>query len=90
MAVTTPGWLTQHDGSLHMGKEGNSASVYFAGQLQYVLVPVPARGKHSCRVTQTINGKRLDGEKTYPTAEDAIRGGLEDLRQRAGVVSGTG
>jgi hypothetical protein len=84
MAVTTPGWLTQHDGSLHMGKEGNSASVYFAGQLQYVLLPVPAKGKYSCRVAQTINGKRLDGTNTYATAEDAIRGGLEELRQALG------
>jgi hypothetical protein len=84
MAVTTPDWLSQHDGTVQLSKEGNSASVHFAGALQYVLVPVPAMGKYSCRVTQTINGKRLDGTNTYPTAEDAIRGGLEDLRQALG------
>ncbi len=84
MAVTTPSWLTQHDGTLHVGKDCGSASVYFAGQPQYVLIPVPAKGKFSCRVTQTINGKRLDGPNTYGTAEDAIRGGLEDLRQALG------
>jgi hypothetical protein len=84
MAVMTPDWLTRHDGTLHVGKDGHSASVYFAGSLQYVLVPVPARGKYSCRVTQTINGKRLDGTNTYATLEDAIRGGLEDLRQALG------
>jgi hypothetical protein len=84
MAVTTPDWLLRHDGALHLGKDGHSASVHFAGGLQYVLVPVPAKGKHSCRVIQTINGKRLDGTNTYATAEDAIRGGLEDLRQALG------
>jgi hypothetical protein len=84
MAVTTPTWLTQHDGTLRVGEEGKSASVYFAGALQYLLVPVPAKGKYSCRVIQTINGKRLDGSNTYASAEDAIRGGLEDLRQALG------
>jgi hypothetical protein len=84
MAVTTPDWLSRHDGTVQLNKEGNSASVHFAGALQYILLPVPAKGKYSCRVTQTINGKRLDGTNTYATAEDAIRGGLEDLRQALG------
>jgi hypothetical protein len=84
MAVTTPDWLARHGGELHLGKEGRSASVYFAGQLQYVLIPVPAKGKFTCRVTETINGKRLESATTYPTAEDALRGGLEDLCKALG------
>jgi hypothetical protein len=84
MAVTTPDWLSRHEGTLQLGKDGSNASVFFAGALQYLLVPVPARGKYSCRVVQTINSKRLDGTTTYATAEDAIRGGLEDLRQALG------
>jgi hypothetical protein len=84
MAVTTPDWLSRHGGELHLGAGGHSASVYFSGQLQYVLVPTPARGGFSCRVTETINGRRLDGGETWPTAEDAIRGGLEDLRKALG------
>ena len=84
MTVTTPDWLKLHGGELHLGKDGRSASVYFAGQLQYVLVPLPAKGKFACRVSETINGKRLDGTGTYASAEDALRGGLEDLRQALG------
>jgi hypothetical protein len=84
MAVTTPDWLTKHAGELHLGKEGHSASVYFAGQLQYVLLPVPTQGKLSCRVTQTINGKRLENATTYASGEEALRGGLEDLRKSLG------
>jgi hypothetical protein len=84
MAVTTPDWLKAHGGEWHVGKEGRSASVYFAGQLQYVLMPVPAKGKFACRVTETINGKRLDGGGTYASMEDALRGGLEDLRKALG------
>jgi hypothetical protein len=84
MAVTTPDWLKAHDGEFHLGKDERSASVYFAGQLQYVLVPVPARGKFTCRVSETINGKRLDSPTTHASMEDALRGGLEDLRKALG------
>ncbi len=84
MMVTTPDWLVQHEGELREGKDGQSCSVYFAGQLQYVLVPLPAKGKHTCRVTETINGRRLESATTYPTAAEAVRGGLEDLRKALG------
>jgi hypothetical protein len=84
MAVTTPDWLTKHGGELRVDKLGHSASVYFAGQLQYVLLPVPAKGSFTCRVTETINGKRLESAATWPSAEDALRGGLEDLRKALG------
>jgi hypothetical protein len=84
MAVTTPDWLARREGELRPSKDGHSCSVYFAGQLQYVLMPVPAKGKYSCRVAETINGKRLDGPGPYGSAEEAVRGGLEDLRKALG------
>jgi hypothetical protein len=41
-------------------------------------------GKFGCSVTQTVNGKRLDSGASYATLEDALRGGLEDLRKALG------
>jgi hypothetical protein len=84
MAVTAPDWLTRHGGELRPSADGHSWMVYFAGELQYVIAPAPADGKYSCKVTQTINGKRLDSGATHPTLEDAARGGLEDLRKALG------
>lgn len=84
MAVTTPDWLAQHEGELRPSKGLDACAVYFAGQLQYVLVPVPAKGKFACRITQTINGRRLDNDATFATAEDAVRGGLTRLREALG------
>ena len=78
--VSTPDWLAQHDGKLEVGRDGLSCSVYFAGQLQYVLIPVPAKGRYACRISETVNGRRRESEKTYATIEEAYRGGLEDLR----------
>ena len=46
MAVTTPDWLAQHGGELRMSKDGHSWTVYFAGGPQYLVLPVPAGGKH--------------------------------------------
>lgn len=82
--LTTPSWLAQRGGELRLSKDGHAASVYFAGQLQYLLVPIPAKGRFACRVTESINGRRLDGEQTYPSAEQALQGGLEQLRQALG------
>jgi hypothetical protein len=84
MTVPTPDWLRKHDGELHLGKAEHSASVYFAGQLQYFLLPTPTQGRFSCRVTQTINGKRLENLTTYASADEALLGGLEDLRKSLG------
>jgi hypothetical protein len=84
MSVTTPDWLKRHDGELRPSKDGRSYMVFFAGQMQYVLVPVPVKGKFGCRVTQTINGRRLDSGAAYDTPNDAVRGGLEDLRKALG------
>jgi hypothetical protein len=42
------------------------------------------QGKFGCRISQTINGKRLDAAATYTSPEDAFRGGLEDLRKVLG------
>lgn len=67
-----------------MSADGRSCSIYFAGQMQYVLRPVPAKGQHACRISTTINGQRLDGEKFYPTVESAFQGGLEQLREKLG------
>lgn len=82
--VPTPDWLARHGGELHYGKDPSSCSVYFAGALQYVLLPVPARGQYACRITETVNGRRLESSTTYPTVIEAYRGGLEDLRRHLG------
>jgi hypothetical protein len=84
MAVTTPDWLTTHGGELRPSKDGGSFTVYLGGEPQYLLLPIPAGGKHACRVSQTINGKRLDAGSTFSSADDAVRGGLEDLRKALG------
>jgi hypothetical protein len=84
MAVTTPDWLTARGGELRGSKDNHTWTVYFAGLPQYLLEPLPAAGKVSCRVTQMINGKRLDGKGTYATREEALQGGLSDLRNALG------
>jgi hypothetical protein len=84
MAVTTPDWLTQHGGEVRGSRDVHSWLVYFGGEPQYLLQPLPAEGRFCCRVIQTINGRRLDGGAVYPTMEEAVRGGLEDLRKALG------
>jgi hypothetical protein len=84
MALTTPDWLARHGCSLGAGGDGQSYLVLLGREPQYLLMPVPADGKFGCAVMQTNSGKRLDGGATYPTVEEALRGGLEDLRKALG------
>jgi hypothetical protein len=84
MPLTTPDWLAHHDCRLEPAGSEKSYLVLIDNKPQYLLVPIPLGGKVGCAVTQTINGKRLDGGGTYPTQEDAIHGGLEDLRKALG------
>jgi hypothetical protein len=84
MAVTAPDWLARHGGELRSANAGPFWLVLLDGEPQYRLIPVPAAGKHSCHVTQTVNGQRLDSGKIHSTQDEAIQGGLEDLRQTLG------
>jgi hypothetical protein len=84
MSVSTPDWLARHGGELRANPDGQSYAVYFGPVLEYVLHPFPVQGKFGCRVKQTINGKHLESGAPHPTEDDAVRGGLEDLRRALG------
>ena len=93
MAVTTPDWLTQRGGELRSSKDGRFRyTVYLAGEPQYLLLPVPVGGKHACRVSQTINGRRLDGSPDLPTRRRTTRrpaAAWKTCASFAGVVTPT-
>lgn len=84
MAMTAPDWLTRHGGALRAGVDRNVSVVVFADRPQYAVVPIPAEGTFGCEVIQTVNGKRLASPGIFSSPEDALRGGLEALRQVLG------
>jgi len=84
MSVATPDWLARHGGELRANPGGEHYAVYLGPELWYVLRLVPGQGKYVCRVKQTINGRHLDSGTAHPTPDDAVRGGLEDLRKALG------
>jgi hypothetical protein len=84
MTATTPDWLTRHGGELRARTPPNSWAVFLGNEPEYLLAVVPVGGKHGCKVTQSNNGRRLDGGGSYATVEETLRGGLEDLRKALG------
>ena len=85
MAVlSAPEWLTKHDGSVKPGINGTSVFVMIGGAPQYRLDVRPAAGKFTCAVIQTVNGRQLGDGTTYPSADAALAGGLEQLRGALG------
>lgn len=82
--MTVPDWLAKRGGTL---KPGVQPLMWFVliGGLEYKVEARPAAGKFECAVQQSVNGKRLDDPAaTYPTAEAALVGGLEQLRAALG------
>jgi len=84
MSVATPDWIKTHNGDLKGSKDGHSWMVWLAGQPLYLVEPLPAKGRFACRVTQTNNGKRLDRGGVWPSRDEALQGGLADLREALG------
>jgi hypothetical protein len=84
MTMTAPDWLTRRGVQLQASKDSQSWLVYLGKEPQYLLMAVPVKGQYGCRITQTINGRRLDGGATYPSVETALQGGLDELRKALG------
>ncbi len=82
--MTAPDWLTARNAGLAKGLKDGTLIVMLNCQPQWRLDAVPAKGKFTCVVLQTNNGKRLDAGKEYPTQEAAWAGGLEELRAKLG------
>ncbi len=82
--MTVPDWLKARGGALKPGVRENTVFVMLGDQPQYKLEATPAAGQFTCAVSQTINGRRLDGGATYPTSDAAFAGGLEQLREKLG------
>ncbi len=84
MTATTPDWLARHGGDLRPRTPPSSWAVFLGGEPLYTLTVVPVKGKYGCKVTLTNNGKRLDGGASFAGVDEALQGGLEDLRKALG------
>ncbi len=82
--MTAPDWLVQRGGDLKLASDGRTWYFLVGGQPQYSLVAVPVGGRYGCAIRQTINGKRIESQGIYATADEAIGGGLDDLRKALG------
>ena len=82
--MTAPDWLTKRDGSLTPGVAKNMLFVLIGGVPQYKVEARPAKGTFVCAVQQSVNGKRLDDATAYATADAALAGGLEQLKNKLG------
>jgi hypothetical protein len=82
--MTPPDWLTQRGGSLKLGSDGRTWFVIFNARPEYSIVATPVAGIFAPTLRQTSNGVRLGSDETHASKEEAIRGGLEELRKALG------
>lgn len=82
--MNTPDWLRQRGGELKLGSDKATWYVVIGGKPLYDLAPIPAGGKHACGIRQTNNGQPIESKGVHPSADDSLRGGLEDLKAHLG------
>lgn len=82
--MTTPDWLKERGGELRLGSDQKTWYAIFSHQPQYALVVVPANGKYICGIRHTNSGRHIECATVYPNSEEALRGGLEQLRANLG------
>ncbi len=82
--MTAPDWLVTRVGGIVPGLNERTWTVTVNGNPLYKMVAVPAKGKFTCAITQTNNGKRIDKGVEYTSLNDALQGGLNELRERLG------
>ena len=84
MDLTAPDWLTKREGTLQKGSDQQTWHVVLGLQSQYSLTAVPVKGKFGCSILQTTSGQRITSSGTFDKPDEALRGGLEDLRKHLG------
>ena len=82
-SIAAPEWLALRGGELQRGLNG-STFVLLGGTPQYRLEVRPAKGKFTCLVVQSNNGRRVDKGAEYADGAAALAGGLDELRQALG------
>jgi hypothetical protein len=84
MTSETPDWLAQRGGRIEPGTQADTWIVIISGRPLYRLEVRPALGQYDYWLTQTVNGRTTAGDKRFSTREDAVRAGLQALRENLG------
>lgn len=82
---SVPAWLANRSGTLTPGIAGHIAFVVFGGKPEYKLEVRPAKGKFTCLVSATVNGRPIDTPADLldsPAA--AMDNGLDRLQAKLG------
>jgi hypothetical protein len=82
--IAVPAWLARRGGAIQPGVQPETRFVLIDGQPLYKLEVRPAAGRYSCPATETASGRRLDSAATHGSFDEALGGGLEQLREKLG------
>jgi hypothetical protein len=82
---TVPAWLASRSGTISRGIADHIAFVTFGGKPEYKLEVRPAKGKFTCVVTATVNGRPIDAPAdTHDSSAAAMDSGLTRLQTKLG------
>jgi hypothetical protein len=80
-----PDWLALRGGAIQRDIRPETRFVMIGGEPLYKLEVCPAMGRFACAVIKSVNGQRLNNvSATYASFDEALAGGLEQLRAKLG------
>ncbi len=82
--MTPPHWLSKRNAEIKPSANGKSWLLYQGGQFLWVIGVLPADGKFSNKIMDSINGKQIQKGNVYETELEAMEGGLMELKAHLG------
>lgn len=82
--MTAPLWLSIRNAEIKPSANGQSWLLYQGGQFLWVIGMLPADGKFSNKIMDSINGKQIQKGNVFETEQESLEGGLLELKDHLG------
>ncbi len=82
--MTEPKWLSIRNAEIKTSANGQSWLLYQGGQFLWVIGVIPADGKYSNKIMDSINGKQIQKGMVFGTEQEALESGLLELKAHLG------
>lgn len=82
--MTAPAWLKVRSAEIKPCADGQSWLLYQGGRFLWVIGVLPADGKFSNKIMESINGNQIQKGNIFESEKEALEGGLLELKAHLG------
>lgn len=82
--MVTKEWLNKRNAEIRPSANGHSWLLYQGGKFIYMIGALPADGKFTNKIMESNNGNQIQKGKIFESINEALEGGLTELRDHLG------